>query len=112
MAVYSVPARAAAQPSRVASFPCWQFIGVQVIGPQTIYIADNQADLKISSDSGNVLNDGLQINQASGLQWFWWKGELWAAGSINGAEFILMAPGSRSQVAPDEGLSPGGGGII
>ena len=112
MAVYSVPARAAAQPSRVASFPCWQFVGIQVIGPQTIYIADNQADLKTVSDSGVNLNDGLQINQASGLQWFWWKGELWAAASIANGEFILMAPGSRSQVAPDDGLSPGGGGLV
>lgn len=112
MSVQTVPARAAFQPKRLASFPCWQFILIQVIGPQTIYLAEDQEELKTSSDSGAVLNDGIQVNAASGLVGIWWKGELWAASTVSGGQFIMMSPGSRSQVAPDAGLSPGGGGII
>jgi len=110
--VVTVPARASAQPTRVASFPCWQFIMVQVIGPNTIFLAEDADELKQVSDSGAVLNDGLQINQASGIFEAWWQGELYAAGSVAGAQFILQTPGSKSSLGPGQGLAPGGGGII
>src|SRR5882672_10380872 len=112
MSVETVPARAAAQPKRVASFPCWQFIMIQVIGPQTIFIAEDADELKIVSDSGAVLNDGLQINQATGIFEAWWVGELYAAGSVAGAQFILQTPGSKSSLGPGQGKAAGGGSIV
>jgi hypothetical protein len=114
MAVIIVPLRASAQPLRVANFPCWQFIMVQVIGPNTVYLAEDADELKQVSDSGNVLNDGIQINQASGLVALWWLGELWTAGSAANTQFILQTPGSKNSLAAGVGLptTPGGGGII
>jgi hypothetical protein len=114
MAVIIAPQRGKAQPSRIANFMCWQFVGIQVIGPNTIFIAEDADELKQVSDSGNVLNDGIQINQASGLQWFWWLGELWVAGSAPNTQFILQIPGSKNSLAAGVGLptTAGGGGLI
>jgi hypothetical protein len=114
MAVITAPQRAAAQPLRIANFPCWQFLMVQVIGPNTVYLAEDADELKQISDSGNVLNDGIQINQASGLVPLWWLGELWVAGSVPNTQFILQTPGSKNSLAAGVGLptGAGGGGVI
>ncbi len=114
MAVITAPQRAAAQPLRIANFPCWQFCIIQVIGPHTIFLAEDADELKQASDSGVVLNDGIQINQASGAYEFWWLGELWVAASIANGMFILQTPGSKNSLAAGVGLptGPGGGGVI
>lgn len=112
--VITAPQRAAAQPRRIASFPCWQWCIMQVIGPQTIYLAEDADELKIASDSGAVLNDGIQVNQATGIFSFWWMGELWVAGSVPNSQFLLQTPGSKNSLAAGTGLptTAGGGGII
>ena len=112
--VITAPKRASAQPLRVANFPCWQQCIFQVIGAVTIYLAEDADELKQQSDSGNVLNDGIQINQATGIFRVWWMGELWVAGSVSNAQFLLQTPGSKNSLAAGVGLptTPGGGGVI
>lgn len=112
--VITAPQRAAAQPLRVASFSCWQFCIIQVIGPNTVYLAEDADELKQVSDSGIVLNDGWQVNQASGDRLFWWLGELWVAGSGPNTQFLLFTPGSKNSLNAGAGLptTAGGGGVI
>lgn len=112
--VITAPQRAQAQPLRIGNFACWQWCMAQVIGPQTIYLAEDADELKQTPDSNVVLTDGLQINQASGLFQFWWLGELWVAGSNPNSQFVLMLPGSKNSLAAGVGLptTAGGGGVI
>jgi hypothetical protein len=75
----SVPARASGAPRLLATFSCPTFVVIQVIGPNTLYLAETQQQLMMANDDGTI--DALQINQAAGIVSFWWNGTLYGAGS-------------------------------
>ena len=87
------------RPRRIANFPCYTYILIQVIGPNTVRIAENDTELIVNQEQGQ-LTDGIQINAATGIFATWWKGELWAIGSA-AFQFILQAPGSQNSVASE-----------
>lgn len=89
----SVPQIAASKPRKIATFNCPTFIAIQVVGPNTLYIAETENQLMLTDDSGLI--DALQINQASGLQKFWWNGDLWAAGSV-AFKALFVIPGAQT----------------
>lgn len=76
----SVPSRGSANPRLLATFPCWTFIVVQVIGPNTLFLAETQQQLAAVSDAVGEI-DALQIPAAAGIVGLWWKGDLYGAGS-------------------------------
>jgi hypothetical protein len=76
----TVPQLGNNHPRLLGSFDCLTPILIQVVGPQTLYLAESDNALMQASDS-NVIN-AVQINQATGLVTIWWKGDLWAAGSV------------------------------
>jgi hypothetical protein len=76
----SVPSRAQAKPRLlVQGLKCPTPITIQVVGPNTLYLAESDTALMQTDDSGVL--DALQINQASGIVVFWAMGDVWAAGS-------------------------------
>lgn len=92
----SVPSRASAKPRLICHLDCVTPITVQVIGPNTLYIAETDTQLMINDDSGLI--DALQINQASGAVTLWMKGDVWAAGSqaVNqNFKPIIYVPGNQ-----------------
>ena len=74
-----VPQLGNGPPLLVATLKCVTPIQIQVIGPQTLYIAETAEALLQASDS-NVIN-ALQINKATGVYTLWWIGDLYVAGS-------------------------------
>jgi hypothetical protein len=75
----SVPSRASAKPRLLATFSCPTFIIVQVVGPNTLFLAETEQQLMMSNDDGTI--DALQLVQAGGVYGFWWNGPLYGAGS-------------------------------
>jgi len=75
----SVPARASGAPRLLATFACPTFIVIQVIGPNTLYLAETQQQLMMSNDDGTI--DALAIAAAAGIVGLWWNGTLYGAGS-------------------------------
>lgn len=98
--IVSVPQRAAAKPRLIATYKRLTQIIIQVTTAQTLFLAETDTELMITSD-GAQLQDGLQINQASGIVSFWWQGDLWAAGSA-AFSFMLQAPGYATQAPGTE----------
>jgi hypothetical protein len=76
------------KPTLVKTFKCYSYIIVQVIGAATLYLAESDNALITTGDA--ALINALQINQASGIQPLWWKGDLWAIGSIPFSAIILI----------------------
>jgi len=76
----SVPARGSSSPRLLATFSCPTFIVIQVIGPNTLYLAETQNQLMSVSDAAGEI-DALQISAAAGIVGLWWTGALYAAGS-------------------------------
>ena len=89
----SVPQINQFKPRKIVTLNCWTFIVIQVVGPQTLYIAETENALMQTSDTGLI--DALQINQASGIMRLWWKGDLWAAGSAAFSPLIII-PGATT----------------
>jgi hypothetical protein len=78
----SVPSRASAKPRLLATFACPTFIIVQVLGPNTLFLAETEQQLMMNNDDGTV--DALQLTFAAapgGLYFMWWNGPLYGAGS-------------------------------
>lgn len=84
----SVPERGAAKPRLLCSLRCVSPVIVQVIGPNTLFLAETDNALMQTDDSGVI--DALQINQASGLLVLWLAGDVWAAGSVAFKPLILI----------------------
>jgi len=104
MSLISVPQRATAKPRRVASFDCYTWILIQVTGAGNVILAQDSDELLSQLDAG--LQDGLILTAAGTVVPFgtWWKGDLWAAGSV-ATTFVLLAPGSTNNAN-----NTGGGG--
>lgn len=75
----TIPPRGGGNPALIATFACPTFIIVQVIGANTLFLAETQQQLALVSDTGEV--DALQIAAAAGIVGLWWNGDLYAAGS-------------------------------
>lgn len=99
----SVPQLKTAKPRLLASFQCWQYVTIQVIGGQTLYLSENDTSLMGADDSGLI--EALQINQAAGIVQLWWKGDLWAAGSIAFKPLIIIPGQQTSSMAPSYDVS-------
>ena len=80
MALRSIPSRGNSNPALIASFPCWTFLAVQVVGANTLYLAETQQQLALTSDVTTDI-DALQIDQTDKIVQLWWLGDLYAAGS-------------------------------
>lgn len=92
----SVPQIGAAKPRPIGSFQVWTYITIQIAGPNTLFIAETDNALMQTDDSGVV--DALQLTQAGapgGLYQFWWKGDMWAAGSI-AFKAVIVIPGAMT----------------
>jgi hypothetical protein len=104
----AVPQIGSGPPILIASFKCWTYLVIQVVGPQTLYLAESMNAIQAQTDNGVI--DALQINQATGIIGIWWKGDLYAAGSaaftpivgIPGVNTSSGLPGSNS--TPDNVL--------
>ena len=77
-------------PILIATLRCLTPILVQVIGPETLYLAETVGALNQASDA-NVIN-AVQINKATGLITIWWIGDLYAAGS-SPFQALITIPG-------------------
>lgn len=99
----SVPQIGQANPVRIASYDCYAWLVIQVIGPNTLYLADNPNDL-IQVDDPTFPFAGVQVNQATGVFETWWKGELWAAGSV-AFTFLMVAPGTANSILGTGGMA-------
>lgn len=76
----SVPSLGNAKPRLLGTFIDLVYVVVQVLGPNTLYLSETDTGLMSSDDSGATI-DALQIVSASGIVGFWWRGDLFAAGS-------------------------------
>ena len=101
----TVPQLGSAKPRKLATFQCYTFLMILVIGAQTLYIAETENALMQSDDSGLI--DALQINQASGIRNLWWKGDLWAAGSVTFKPLIII-PGATTGSGQNDQTQPYG----
>ena len=102
----TVPQLGLAKPRKIATFPCYTFLIVQVINAgQTLFLAETENALMQTDDSGLI--DALQINQASGIRNMWWIGDLWAAGSIAFRPLIII-PGTTTGSGLNGALQPFG----
>lgn len=75
----SVPSRGSANARLLVTLPCWTFIVIQVIGANTLFLAETQQQLTAVSDDGSI--DALQVAAAAGIVGIWWIGDLYASGS-------------------------------
>ena len=74
--------------SKLAHFPTWTYLIFQVIGPSIAFLARDRQTLLQDTQFGR---QGLQINQAAGIQKYWWRGDLWVSASAPMAfEFIAQ----------------------
>jgi hypothetical protein len=80
-------------PQRVLVLKGTYRIRLQVIGPFTVRLATSRDEMLRNSQG---LNDGLQINQATGIYKDWWSGELWMSASVaNSQVLIIITSGSE-----------------
>lgn len=86
----NIPQIGLQKPSLVATFKCWTALLVQVVTPDTLYIAESDNALIQENDLG-VIN-ALQVTRGTGILSFWWKGDLWVAGSTQ-FQCIIGIPG-------------------
>ena len=101
----SVPAIASAKPRLLATFPVPTFIIVQIVGPNTLYLAETDQQLMLSNDNGKI--DALQLTQAGapgGLYFMWWQGDLWAAGSVAFQPQIVIPGPTTGSMSPEGGV--------
>jgi len=92
----SVPQRGAAKPRLLGTFSCWTYVTIQIVGPNTLFIAETDNALMQTDDSGTI--DALQLTQAGapgGLYQFWWMGDMWGAGSVAFKPLIIV-PGATT----------------
>jgi hypothetical protein len=75
----SIPAFQSNQPRMIATFPRWTFVIIQVVGVNTLFLAETSHQLLMVADDGTV--DALQIAAQNGIVQLWWLGDLWAAGN-------------------------------
>jgi hypothetical protein len=101
----SVPQLARAKPRLLVTLKCLSPIIVQVIGPNTLYLAETDNALMQTDESGLI--DAVQINRASGLVLLWWLGDVWAAGSVPFKPLIIIP-----DVNTGSGLIGGPGGTL
>lgn len=99
----SVPQKGTAKPRLLATFPTWTFVTAQVVGPNTLYLSETDTSLLITDDSGLI--EALQITQAVGIVQFWWKGDLWAAGSAAFKPVIIIPGQSVGSMSESFSLS-------
>ena len=114
--IQNVPKLGSSKAVLIGSFKCLTPITVQVVNPNTLYLAESDNALSQATDNG-VIN-ALQINQATGIFTLWWSGDLWAAGSA-GFQCILGIPGVNtgsglqgSGLDPENTLTPSYGGTM
>ncbi len=102
----SVPSRGSAKPRLLGTFRDLVYVVVQVLGPNTLFLSETETGLMSTDDSGSTI-DGLQIVAASGIVGFWWRGDLWAAGSqVAGNTFkpyIFISTGVFTGSTPEMG---------
>ena len=99
----SVPARGTSKPRLLASFKCPTFVIIQIVGPSTLFLAETDNALMQTDDSGLI--DALAINQASGIQYLWWNGDLWGAGSQVFKPLIIIPGATTGSMLSDPGGS-------
>ena len=87
----AVPKLGNGKPRLLGSFQCPTYVIVQVTTPNTLYLAETENALMQNADDGSI--DALQINQANGIQPFWWYGDLWAMGSAAFRPLIIICEG-------------------
>ncbi|MGH9770301.1 MAG: hypothetical protein ACRD4Q_01145 [Candidatus Acidiferrales bacterium] len=74
--------------SRVASFPAWTVLYVQVQGPQTLILATDEQTLEAGG--------GIQMTSQDGIQKLSWIGELWGTGSGANTQADFEFPGVKA----------------
>jgi len=99
------------QPPLLQHFKCLTPIAIQVIGPATLYVADNAQALVSTSDSGLI--DALQLTNAMGIVTIWVQGDIYVAGS-QPAVFTIYKPNvanAASGLGQGQGSGSGSGGV-
>jgi hypothetical protein len=97
----AVPKLGNGKPRLLGSFQCPTYVVVQVVGPNTLYLAETENALMQNADDGSI--DALQINLASGIQQYWWYGDLWAMGSAAFRPLIIICEGVTTGSALGKG---------
>lgn len=83
------------EPKRILVLKGTYRIRLQVIGPFTVTMGTSRDELNNKSAG---LNDGLQINQATGIYKDWWSGEFWAKASVNNSQLLIIITSGAEQV--------------
>lgn len=94
MPLTPVPSRGNGLPKLLGQFPCLTPIVIQVVGTNTLYLAETSIQLMSITDDGVV--DALAIVQANSPFVFWAIGDVWIAGSqASGVTFkpFIFVPG-------------------
>jgi hypothetical protein len=91
--IHNAPTIANGGPARVLVLREWFKILIQVTGPGTVFLGTNKDEA--GRITQGIVQDGIQLNAANATVPFdlWWKGELWAAGSDPGVQFVIIVPG-------------------
>lgn len=90
----------------LASYRMWTLIHLQVMGADTIYIADTRQELQQIGPGGT--SGGLQITNLPGIVSLWWFGDLWATASAPMVRVVLMGISSPPPLNVRAGQYPYG----
>jgi len=95
--IYNAPTIEQGGPARVLVLKEWFKILIQVTGAGTIFVGTSK------DEAGRIAiginQDGLQFNAGNTTRPydFWWKGELWVAGSDPATSFVVIIPGLTAE---------------
>jgi hypothetical protein len=88
-------------PARILVLKKWYKIQIQVTGPNTVFLGTSKDEA--GRTNNGVQQDGLQLNNVSTSgnnppYQCWWIGELWASGSADGTQFVIIIPGLSPEI--------------
>lgn len=94
--IAAAPTLAQGGPARILVLKDWVKIGIQVTGPNTIFVGTNKNEAGLLNNGQTP--DGFQFNNVNANipVFMWWKGELWISGNNAGSFCIILVPGQST----------------